>query len=240
MKQGRNREKEVDELDDKKSRKKRRNERNRDKANIEERHEELMQKYQSLKTSNLAEQPLSDQDILGQYHQFLRNDDEDAALAKEDWKIRMSIRYYQKLFKEYALADLSRYEEGKIGLRWRTEREVVIGKGQFTCGNKRCDSKRDLNSYEILFSYKENGQKKQHLVKVRVCEECAVKLFYNKIQEIRKNKKKEFMKMNKKSAEKSSNHDAHDHAELDDQTILRTLMMKNQQHLTDELEELCP
>lgn len=33
-----------------------------------------------------------------------------------------------QLFKEYALADMSRYKEGKIGLRWRTEREVIAGK----------------------------------------------------------------------------------------------------------------
>ena len=36
---------------------------------------------------------------------------------------------YDKLFKEFAIADLSRYKEKKIGLRWRTEREVVCGKG---------------------------------------------------------------------------------------------------------------
>ena len=27
-------------------------------------------------------------------------------------------------------------QEGKLGLRWRIEREVVSGKGQFTCGAK--------------------------------------------------------------------------------------------------------
>jgi protein FRA10AC1 len=32
------------------------------------------------------------------------------------------------LFKEYVLADMSRYEEGKVGLRWRTEKEVIEGK----------------------------------------------------------------------------------------------------------------
>lgn len=41
---------------------------------------------------------------------------------------RMAKRYYDKLFREYALADLTRYKEGKVGLRWRTEREVVEGK----------------------------------------------------------------------------------------------------------------
>lgn len=39
-----------------------------------------------------------------------------------------------KLFKEYAIADLTRYKEGRVGLRWRTQREVVSGRGQFSCG----------------------------------------------------------------------------------------------------------
>ncbi|KAJ6964646.1 hypothetical protein NC652_002787 [Populus alba x Populus x berolinensis] len=35
-----------------------------------------------------------------------------------------------------------------IGLRWRTEKEVISGKGQFICGNKHCDVKDGLASYE--------------------------------------------------------------------------------------------
>ncbi|CAM9306421.1 unnamed protein product, partial [Phaeothamnion confervicola] len=40
----------------------------------------------------------------------------------------MALKYYRRLYKEYALADLSRYTEGKVGLRWRTESEVIAGK----------------------------------------------------------------------------------------------------------------
>ncbi len=98
----------------------------------------------------------------------------------------MSVKYYQKLFKEYALADLSRYQENKIGLRWRTEKEVVVGKGQFICGNKACQVTRDLHSYEVFFSYKEQGEKKQCLVKVRVCVDCAIQLFYQKVKKLKK------------------------------------------------------
>ena len=87
---------------------------------------------------------------------------------------------------EYALADLSFYKEGRIGLRWRTEAEVVEGKGQFMCGNitKRRDKKGcserepHLHSYELNFAYLEHGQKKNELVKVRVCRRCAEKLNY--------------------------------------------------------------
>ena len=34
---------------------------------------------------------------------------------------------------EYAIADLL---QGVLGLRWRTQRELVAGTGQFTCGAK--------------------------------------------------------------------------------------------------------
>ena len=40
-------------------------------------------------------------------------------------------------------------QESKVGLRWRTEQEVVIGKGQFACGAKGCDERRALASYEV-------------------------------------------------------------------------------------------
>jgi hypothetical protein len=33
------------------------------------------------------------------------------------WQARFAKRYYDRLFKEYALADLTRYKEGKIGFR---------------------------------------------------------------------------------------------------------------------------
>jgi hypothetical protein len=43
---------------------------------------------------------------------------------------------------------MSRYKTGKMGLRWRTEKEVMTGKGQFMCGSKHCDEKEGLASYE--------------------------------------------------------------------------------------------
>lgn len=48
----------------------------------------------------------------------------------------VSPRCRSELFREYAIADLSRYREGKVGLRWRTQCEVVSGRGQFVCGAK--------------------------------------------------------------------------------------------------------
>ncbi|KAK1930711.1 Protein FRA10AC1 [Phytophthora citrophthora] len=130
--------------------------------------------------------------VLKQKFQFIRDDEVDAEQGETDWQVRMSVRYYQQLFREYALADLSRYKEGKIGLRWRTEMEVIAGKGQFSCGNKRCDKREELHSYELLFAYVEHGERKQCLVKVRACSECARMLFYKKMTEMkRKEEKKE-------------------------------------------------
>lgn len=124
--------------------------------------------------------------VLKQKFQFIRDDDADAEQGETDWQVRMSVRYYQQLFREYALADLSRYKEGKIGLRWRTEMEVVAGKGQFSCGNKRCEERAGLRSYELLFAYMEHGERKRCLVKVRACSVCAEKLFYKKLVEVRR------------------------------------------------------
>lgn len=88
----------------------------------------------------------------------------------------MAKKYYSKLFKEYCICDLSRYKENKVALRWRIEQEVVLGKGQFICGNKVCDQKEGLNSWEVNFNYVERGERKNALVKLRLCEKCSKKL----------------------------------------------------------------
>ena len=90
---------------------------------------------------------------------FLRSEEDDAELGA--WEARMARRYYDKLFKEYCIADLSRYREQKIGMRWRVEKEVVTGKGQFSCGEKRCDATTRLASYEVHFGYREAGREKK-------------------------------------------------------------------------------
>ena len=52
-------------------------------------------------------------------------------------------------------------------MRWRVEKEVVSGKGQFSCGNKHCDVGERLRSWEVNFAYMEHGEKKNALVKLR-------------------------------------------------------------------------
>jgi len=113
--------------------------------------------------------------------------------------------YYSRLFKEYCVADFSKYKEFKVGMRWRTEAEVKIGKGklscdlacelsnflgQFICGGKGCEEKEGLNSYEVNFKYKEEGQVKNALVKLRVCPNCARKLNYKKYKEQKREERK--------------------------------------------------
>lgn len=61
-------------------------------------------------------------------------------------------------------------------MRWRVESEVFGGKGQFVCGNLHCDERQDLKSFEVNFSYVEAGEKKNALVKLRLCPGCAKKL----------------------------------------------------------------
>jgi len=90
------------------------------------------------------------------------------------WQERMVVKYHEHLFKEFALADLS--VPGRIGLRWRTREEVLIGRGERTCGNKRCKNNcydmDDLVTFEVPFSYEEHGERKKELVKLRLCVNC--------------------------------------------------------------------
>ncbi|KAL7523496.1 hypothetical protein ACHAXR_000208, partial [Thalassiosira sp. AJA248-18] len=60
------------------------------------------------------------------------------------WQERMVQHYHSHLYKEYVLADLSRVTAtttsgGKVGLRWRTEKEVANGRGFRCCGNLMCE-----------------------------------------------------------------------------------------------------
>ena len=145
-------------------------------------HMNMMKIYKTSSPSRrlVSKHALSDLASLHARHQFVRDDEED---AKEfsSWEVRMARKYYDHLYKEFAIADLSRFTEGKIGLRWRMEKEVICGKGQFTCGTTNCNSCKELHSYELPFQYLEDGKRKSELVKVRVCKQCAVKLFYKKV-----------------------------------------------------------
>ncbi|CAB4415134.1 unnamed protein product [Rhizophagus irregularis] len=117
-------------------------------------------------------------DILKENHKFLRTEDEEE--EELSWEQRVAKKYYDKLFKEYCIAELKYYKEGRIALRWRIEKEVISGKGQFVCASTRCSSTNELKSWEVNFAYMEDGEKKNALVKIRLCPKCSDKLNYNK------------------------------------------------------------
>lgn len=50
--------------------------------------------------------------------------------------------------------------------------------GQFECGSTRCNNIENLKSWEVNFGYIENGEKKNELVKLRLCPSCSDKLNY--------------------------------------------------------------
>lgn len=147
----------------------------------------------------------TDYHVIKDNHKFLWTDND----KPESWEEEFAKKYYEKLFKEYCIADLSFYKANKIALRWRVEQEVVVGKGQFICGNKHCSEKENLRTWEVNFAYKENDEKKNALIKLRLCPSCSTKLnYHSKKREIKrikhklKHKKDELLKstLNKKKS----------------------------------------
>ncbi|KFO70985.1 Protein FRA10AC1, partial [Cuculus canorus] len=129
----------------------------------------------------------TDLDVIRENHRFLWNEDDEADM---NWEKRLAKKYYDKLFKEYCIADLSRYKENKFGFRWRHEKEVISGKGQFSCGNKHCEEEEGLKSWEVNFGYVEHGEKRNALVKLRLCPQCSYKLnFHHRRKEVKAHKK---------------------------------------------------
>lgn len=131
-----------------------------------------------------------DIDIVRENHKFLWEDEEGEEVDTKNlkWEQRIAKKYWDKLFKEYAITDLTQFKKNRIAFRWRTEKEVVEGKGQFICGQKKtCKEKEGLRTWEVNFGYVEAEQKKFALVKVRLCAECSAKLNHNKkYREVRK------------------------------------------------------
>ncbi|KAM5140730.1 protein FRA10AC1 [Mantella aurantiaca] len=146
----------------------------------------------------------TDLDVIRENHRFLWQEDDEEEMT---WEKTLAKKYYDKLFKEYCLADLSRYKENKFGFRWRVEKEVISGKGQFACGNKRCDEKEGLKSWEVNFGYMEHGEKRNALVKLRLCPECSFKLnFHHKKREVQPKTKKRKASEEEESSRKKSKH----------------------------------
>ncbi|XP_058744145.1 uncharacterized protein LOC131616737 [Vicia villosa] len=181
--------------------------------NAYDRHKKFIKDYVNFygkeeKSSTLKLPIKTDKDTLREGYRFIRSEEDD---MDPSWEQRLVKRYYAKLFKEYCLADMSQYKSGKIGLRWRTEKEVMSGKGQFICGNKHCNEKEGLASYEVNFCYFEAGENKQALVKLVACGRCAEKLNYKRQKE-----KEQLEKRQQKQDRRKRNRSKSDDDDLDE------------------------
>ena len=88
-------------------------------------------------------------------------------------------------------------------MRWTAENELKIGKGQFVCGGRKCEERELIRTWEVNFAYVEEGEKKNALVKVRLCPDCSYKLnYHHKKKEVTKNKSSSKKKKHKKHKKK--------------------------------------
>ncbi|GBP85403.1 Protein FRA10AC1 homolog [Eumeta japonica] len=67
----------------------------------------------------------TDLDVIRENHKFLWEDDEVA----DTWEKQLAKKYYDKLFKEYCICDLTRYKENKSRERGGIEIDSKIGIG---------------------------------------------------------------------------------------------------------------
>lgn len=131
-------------------------------------------------------------DILLDYHQFIHSSPSlpststvavssasaSTSTSTTEWEQALVLKYYDSLFREYALVDLKRYKTGSIALRWRTEDEVIEGRGERTCGGLRCeyhlpsllDSTSPLPSREEDRDQEDDEERIDPLVPVRLTE----------------------------------------------------------------------
>ncbi|TRM64522.1 folate-sensitive fragile site protein Fra10Ac1-domain-containing protein [Schizophyllum amplum] len=178
-------------------------------------------------------------EILKSAHKFLRQDDE--ADARPTWDDQLARKYYDSLYKEYALCDLKHYKSGNFALRWRTEKEVLSGSGEETCGNTRCshhdrsDDRVALTPVELPFNYAEDGQMKSALVKVVLCAKCLDKLMYKHRKE--KGKDKATTCVSGKDKQIKVEDVEHDDVQLDVRSGRAAPRRMSQHHAEEDLHE---
>jgi len=82
--------------------------------NAYERHKVYINNYVLSKGQPAVKQAPSktDSDILRENYKFVRTDEDS---DESTWEKRVAKKYYDKLFKEYCLADLSLYKDGHVG-----------------------------------------------------------------------------------------------------------------------------
>ena len=129
-----------------------------------------------------------------------------------------------------------RYKENQFGMRWRVEAEVVTGKGQFVCANKKCSSVKKLRTWEVNFGYVEQNIKKNALIKCRLCHDCSYKLnYHHKKKEVTKKKKKS--KKKKKRRERSRSSSSSSDSDSDNEESRKRRRKKEEQLKASEEEK---
>lgn len=145
---------------------------NRPHMNPYDYHKYLINQYVLIKpgdTSNLnsivggSKNFKTDRDVVYENMRFIWNEED----VPSSWEENLARKYYDKLFREYCICDLSRFKENRIANRFRIEKEIVSGKGQFICGEKSCQEIVGLRTWEVNFAYVEKGERKNALVKIR-------------------------------------------------------------------------
>jgi hypothetical protein len=68
-----------------------------------------IEKHRRLMRAVARATPVEEIDILRKHHRFVHTAEEMTQM-QGSWETRMATKYYQRLFKEYALIDLSRYK----------------------------------------------------------------------------------------------------------------------------------
>lgn len=168
----------------------------------------------------------TDFEALRDNFRFIRSPEEDSK-AGNSWEVKLAQKYYEKLYREYAIADMSRYREGKLGLRWRTQKEVVSGRGQLTCGARSCNERLGLASFEVPFDYYEAGENKSALVKLRLCPEHAEQLIH-----CRKHEKHHGTKIEKRKLKEATDQLKQKRSKLE-----RKVSQKQHDETVDKLKE---
>lgn len=119
-------------------------------------------------------------------------------------------------------------------MRWQTEKEVKDGIGQFQCGAKKCEERDNLRTWEVNFAYQEANERKNALVKVRLCPEDSYKLNYHHkrkdvTKQIHSRKKKKTKKSKKKHRKRN-----HSSSSDSDSKHKRKIVELNQEEITKE------
>lgn len=130
----------------------------------------LVEEYKQAKEKGEELPFLTDHDVIQRNHQFLR--EPSISVSAE---AQQALQLYDSLYKELCVADLSAYRQGRLGLRWRTQEEVLAGKGDQVCAALHCSARR-LKALEVNFAYTETGERKNALVQIHLCGKCRHRL----------------------------------------------------------------